>query len=502
MTIRNRIFVYIFLSSVLIIVAIFMVVFYWFSNFYLRETINYAERMVRLVALESRDLILTNDLIKLRNLYQSNIASNPHSTYIFVEKNSEVLAHTFTKGVPRGLLSLVEFSDQSALDLIPIVNEDGSLIYHFRVKVGNPPFAMVHSGFSVQSFKDELAPLKRIVILAGCFLLVVVPFCVAYFLSRIISKPISTLRYGSKRIGKGELDYRLDINTGDEIEQLADEFNRMAERLERSYATLEQKVAERTESLQNEIGERRKALDELKRHEQMLEVSERSLKRFSRRLLSIREEEKKKLSNSLHDEIGSMTVALVLSLGIVEEEVKDNNVQGTLNAVNQTKNLFKESVEKLKIITKDLRPLNMDIMGLSSALKQHFLNIEEQAKIKIDFSENIDEKKLNDEIVIVLYRVNQEAVNNIVKHAGAKKIKISLLFKGDTIHLTIRDDGKGFDVEKMLQKTEGFGLRGMREWIESSEGTFAITSEPKKGTVISATIPNKQLSQTIQEYNL
>ncbi|MCK5254477.1 MAG: HAMP domain-containing protein, partial [Deltaproteobacteria bacterium] len=311
MTIRNRIFVYIFLSSVLIIVAIFMVVFYWFSNFYLRETINYAERMVRLVALESRDLILTNDLIELRNLYQATIVSNSHITYIFVEKNSEVLAHTFTKGVPRGLLNLEEFPDQSDLNMIPIENNEGDLIYHFRVRVGKPSFALMHLGISTQALEAELIPLHRLMILVGCFLTIVVPICVAYFLSRIISKPISTLRYGSKRIGKGELDYRLDINTGDEIEQLADEFNRMAERLERSYATLEQKVAERTESLQNEIGERRKALDELKRHEQMLEVSERSLKRFSRRLLSIREEEKKKLSNSLHDEIGSMTVALV-----------------------------------------------------------------------------------------------------------------------------------------------------------------------------------------------
>ena len=492
MTIRSKIFIYIFSSSVLIIIIIFAVVFYWFSNFHLRKSIDYEKNMIRLVALESKELILTNDLIALKNLCQSTNKSNSHIAYIFVEKDHDVLAHTFTKGVPRGFLNLEEFPDLSDLDVISIENNEGDLFYHFRVKVGTPSFATLHLGFSVRSIKSELIPLQRAMILLGGFLLVIMPFCVAYFLSRIISRPINLLRYGSQRIGKGELDYRLNIKTGDELEQLADEFNLMSERLEVSYNTLEQKVADRTESLQKEIGERKKALDKLKHHEQMLEVSERDLKRFSRKLLSIREEEKKKLSNSLHDELGSITAALLLRLSIVEEEIKDNNVQGALTAADQTRNLFKESVEKLKKITKDLRPLNMDIIGLSNALRQHFSTIEEQVKIKIDFSENIDECKIDDETAIVLYRVNQEAVNNIVKHAGAKNVKIRLLFQSDTIQLSIRDDGKGFDLEGVLQKTDGFGLRGMREWIESAGGTCVIKSAPEKGTEISATIPKNE----------
>jgi signal transduction histidine kinase len=492
MKVRNKIFIYIFLSAVLMIIGMYLIAYYWLSNFHLSEAINDEKKVARLVALESRDFILTNDLIALRNLFQSTIKSNSRVAYIFAERNDEVLAHTFEKGIPRGLLNLGEFSDQFDPDITPIENGDGFLIYHIRFKVGKPSFAMMHLGISAQALKAELIPLHRLMVIAGCFFLMVVPFSMAYFLSRVISRPISILREGSERIGRGKFDYRLSIKTGDEIEQLADEFNRMSEKLEVSYATLEQRVAERTEKLQKEISERRKALNELKRHEQMLEVSERNLRKFSRKILSVREEEKKKLSNSLHDELGSMTVALGLSLGIVEEEIRDNNVQGALDAVNQARNMFKKSVKEFKKITKDLRPPDIDIVDLPNVLRRHFSNIEEQTKIKIDFSVNMNmnEKKLSDEIAIALYRVNQEALNNIVRHAGAKKVKIRLNFQGNKIKLTINDDGKGFDMEEILQKKDGFGIRGMREWIESSGGTFIIKSAPKEGTEISATIAN------------
>ncbi|MBW2184513.1 MAG: ATP-binding protein [Deltaproteobacteria bacterium] len=263
----------------------------------------------------------------------------------------------------------------------------------------------------------------------------------------------------------------------------------MAGKLEVNYATLEQKVAERTESLQKEINERKKALDDLKRHKQMLETSERNIKEFSRKILSVREEEKKILSSSLHDELGSMTIALGSSLSIAEEEIKDNSMQGALEGISRTKNVFQQSIEKLKKISIDLRPPNIDIVGLPSVLREFLVTVAKQAKIKIDFSESIDGKIMNDETAIVLYRINQEAVNNIVKHARADKVTVRLYLQENKLTLTIRDNGSGFDVEKELQETNGLGIRGMRERIESLGGMFTITSAPDKGTEISAALP-------------
>jgi two-component system sensor histidine kinase DegS len=450
------------------------------------------EKISRRVVLESVGLIMTNDRMRLQSQFQTVLKENHMIEYLFIQDHNDILAHTFEEGVPLGLLRLGEFSAQSNLDIIPVKDEKGSMHYHLRVKVGKLSSAIFHMGLSEQKIKSDILPFRRAMFIVGCILIIIIPSIFAYFLARIISRPINSLNYGSKRIGEGELDYRLDIHTGDELEQLANEFNRMASKLEVNYATLEQKVDERTESMQNEISERKFALEELERHEHMLEISERKLKEFSRKILSIREEEKKNLARSLHDELGSMTVSLGSILSIAEEEIKDNNLKGAFEGIDRAKNVLKQSVEKLKKISIDLRPPDLDILGLPSALSQYFSNIKDQTKTKIDFNVNLDGNKIDDETAIVLYRVNQEALNNILKHAGARKVEVRLYSQKDDIKLTFRDDGRGFDVEERLQKTNGFGIQGMKERIESLGGTFLIKSTPDKGTEILTSIPNTQ----------
>ncbi|KPJ61140.1 MAG: hypothetical protein AMJ42_01235 [Deltaproteobacteria bacterium DG_8] len=236
--------------------------------------------------------------------------------------------------------------------------------------------------------------------------------------------------------------------------------------------------------------ERKEGLDQLKLHQKMLKISERNLKEFSGKILSVREEEKKKLSHSLHDEVGSLSVNLGSSLSITEEEIKDNNVQAALDKINQTKSALTQSVEKLKKISIDLRPPNLDVIGLPSVLRQYFSNIRKQAKIRIHFSANMDGKELSDDVAITLYRVTQEAMNNVIKHARAKNARIILYSNRNKIKLIVDDNGKGFDVKKRLPKTKGLGIRGMRERIESLGGTFNITSVPQEGTKISVEIQN------------
>lgn len=489
MKIRTRIFIYVFLSSVLIIIAMSFIGDYYLLKSSLKNAIKEGEKIARRVVLESVGLILGDERLRLQNLFQSVLKENHEVEYMFAEDRNEVLAHTFKEAVPRGLLNLGVFPAQSHLDVIPIINEKGLTFFHIRVKIGKLSSAIIHLGLSEQKIREAIFPFRRAMFIVGCILLVAVSSLLAFFLARIISRPINILSYGSKRIGNGELDHRLDIKTGDEIEQLANEFNQMAVKLEVNYATLEQKVAERTESLQKEINERKKALDDLKRHKQMLETSERNIKEFSRKILSVREEEKKILSSSLHDELGSMTIALGSSLSIAEEEIKDNSMQGALEGISRTKNVFQQSIEKLKKISIDLRPPNIDIVGLPSVLREFLVTVAKQAKIKIDFSESIDGKIMNDETAIVLYRINQEAVNNIVKHARADKVTVRLYLQENKLTLTIRDNGSGFDVEKELQETNGLGIRGMRERIESLGGMFTITSAPNKGTEISAALP-------------
>jgi len=223
----------------------------------------------------------------------------------------------------------------------------------------------------------------------------------------------------------------------------------------------------------------------------MLKASERELKNFSRRILSIREEEKKNLSISLHHEVGSLAVALSSNLSNIEEEIKDNDLKGALEVIEKGKTMLGKVIIRLKKMAVDLRPPDLDITGLPDALRVHFSNVTKQSGIEIDFSVDVDYKRINDDAAINLYRIVQEAINNVIKHSEAKKVEVELKSLKNGIELNVCDDGNGFDTGKSVREAKmRMGIRGMREMAESLGGTFNIKSTPEQGTEIVVTLPN------------
>jgi signal transduction histidine kinase len=253
---------------------------------------------------------------------------------------------------------------------------------------------------------------------------------------------------------------------------------------------LRRKISE-FETIEKESKSTVKKLQErLKQNQKMLEASEKELKSFSRRILSIREEEKINLSNILHDEVGCMAVALSSSLTGIEELIKNNNMRAALETSARAKSELKEFVSRLKKIAVDLRPPDLDIIGLTAALREYFSNVKKCVDIRINFSAELDEKKVDDKTAVVLYRVIQEALNNVIKHASANTMEVDIFSRANRIKLNLSDNGKGFNTEKSKKETgKHLGIRGMKEMIESLKGTFNIKSVRGKGTNISITIP-------------
>jgi len=286
----------------------------------------------------------------------------------------------------------------------------------------------------------------------------------------------------------------------DANKQLLQEINehrQAEEELKRYQNRLEELVEERTiglkesnERLRQEMFTRRQVVLKLKQHKKLLEVSQRELKDFSRKILSIREEEKKSLSISLHDEVGSMAINLSSNLSSIKNAIKDNSLKQALKTVAKNKLILKNEVAKLKRIARDLRPPDLDIIGLPGALREYFLNITAQEEIKIDFSVEMEKEIKNDNMTIVLFRIVQESLNNIIKHANANKVKVTLKSWGNNVKLSVSDNGVGFDKEKSLGKIKiQMGLRGMREMAESLKGKIIIKSAPGKGTKIQVNLP-------------
>ena len=212
---------------------------------------------------------------------------------------------------------------------------------------------------------------------------------------------------------------------------------------------------------------------------------------LSKKILSIQEEERHRISRDLHDEIGQFSVSLGSALNVIEKEIAKRNFDTAIRIIKDAKEILANTAEKFRTLFIDLRPAELGILGLPSVLRELFSHYTKSYPLNIKFKENIANVTIKDDIAITLYRVIQEAFNNIVKHAKAKNVKIDLLLRGGEINLTVEDDGTGFDTEAFFKDAsmDRLGLRGMRERVDLFNGKFLLESKPSGGTKISVIFP-------------
>lgn len=210
---------------------------------------------------------------------------------------------------------------------------------------------------------------------------------------------------------------------------------------------------------------------------------------FPQLLLVAREEERKKISSALHDEIGSAAVILTSLLSMVKQSVESGDRKQALKDIAELDKQIKNSIERVKNIVVSLRPPNLETIGLADAVQEMLDNVTHYRGIKHTFKlETDDGVPVSDEVKIVLYRVAQESLNNIVKHSGAKRVDVSIKRGVKDVTLKISDDGKGFK-QPSQRSIKHIGLLSMRDSVAYLGGKFTITSEPGKGTVIEAKCP-------------
>lgn len=210
---------------------------------------------------------------------------------------------------------------------------------------------------------------------------------------------------------------------------------------------------------------------------------------FSQILLATREEEKRKISSALHDEIGSAAVILTSLLSMVKESVLSQDQKQALTDIAHLDKQLKESIERVKNILVSLRPLTLESAGLMGAVRELLENTTRYSGIKHKLIEEEDgEEEISDNVKIMLYRVVQESLNNIVKHSKAKNITVEINRGEKEVNLRITDDGVGFKPPK-YHSIRNVGLLSMRDSVAYLGGKFSIKSEPGKGTTIEVTCP-------------
>jgi PAS domain S-box-containing protein len=231
-------------------------------------------------------------------------------------------------------------------------------------------------------------------------------------------------------------------------------------------------------------------ISDRKRTEEALQKSEEQLRHLSTRLLEVQENERKRISRELHDSIGQSLTAIKFSLEEVLGNVPSGMKQAGVEALEALLPVVQQASEEVRRIHTDLRPSLLDDLGIVTTISWFCREFEIlYSVLRIEKELGIEERDVPEALKIVIFRILQEALNNVGKHAKADLVRVFLMRTDGRLELTVEDNGQGFDVEHLYavkSADRGFGLTNMKERTELSGGTFSIESTPGRGTTVRA----------------
>jgi len=215
-----------------------------------------------------------------------------------------------------------------------------------------------------------------------------------------------------------------------------------------------------------------------------VDLSERVARDALRRVVSAQELERRRLARELHDETGQALTSILLGLKSLED------VRGESELTESTarlRELVVTTLQDVRRLAVELRPSALDDFGLVPALERLVDTFREQTGIDVDLEPQLGDERLPSDVETTLYRITQEALTNVVKHANAERVSIVLTRRDGTISAVIEDDGRGF--EEGSGSGNGLGLLGMRERVALVDGRLSIESSPGSGTTLSIEVP-------------
>lgn len=276
-----------------------------------------------------------------------------------------------------------------------------------------------------------------------------------------ILRTLRSLVYTVQRFGEGDFSIRATTPRGkNELVSLTEAFNKMADSL----------VARQKETNETKL----------------------QLRALAGRLQMAREEEAARISRELHDEIGQMLTSLKIDLASIqshlniseEAKVSTNILSESITTMNQHIAL---SIDFVRRICSDLRPGVLDKLGLIAAIEWQAREIESRTKLVVQVDAEVIEQQIDENISVTLFRIVQEALTNIVRHAQANMVEIKIVSTGEALELIIKDDGVGIDLGS-LENFKSLGIIGMRERVSLIGGQLFISRDEKQGTIVTVRV--------------
>ena len=214
-----------------------------------------------------------------------------------------------------------------------------------------------------------------------------------------------------------------------------------------------------------------------------VDLSERVSRDTVRRVVEAQEAERRRLARELHDETGQALTSILLGLKPLEQAADEAERRAALSSVRE---LVVSTLQDVRRLAVELRPSALDDFGLVPALERLADTFRQQTGIRVDLEASLDAERLPRDVETALYRIVQEALTNVVKHAEASHVSITLTRKDGSVVAVVEDDGRGFESQT---PAGGLGLLGMRERVSLVGGRFTVEAAAGSGTTLVAEVP-------------
>jgi signal transduction histidine kinase len=223
-----------------------------------------------------------------------------------------------------------------------------------------------------------------------------------------------------------------------------------------------------------------------------------------RRVVAAQEAERQRIARDLHDETGQSLTAIGLGLRGLSTSIQTGNTEHSVSTLRQLESLNANSLTELQRLISDLRPSHLDDLGLSAAIRWYAGSLQERTGLALKVEVAGHEKPITTAAKTTIFRIVQEALNNVVKHAKASSVNIILIYETEVVRVRIKDDGRGFDVSAKKNQAGGrtpLGLVGMQERASLLNGSFFVTSLPGHGTLVEVSVPYHQEETEVEDEN-
>jgi signal transduction histidine kinase len=316
------------------------------------------------------------------------------------------------------------------------------------------------------------------------------------FGSRRIVAPVRQIAASTRQIGDGDLSARVHLSSSaGELSELAQNFNAMATQLEQNTRELnqraeelnqanlrlEQRVEQRTRQLQNTVDRLRESREQL-----------RQLSTQQRRVV---EEEQTRIAREVHDQIGQALTSIKFDVSSMRKKLGAAFPQALDLVAPKLAGIDTEldqAVNTARSISRSLRPTALDTLGLAAAIEVFAQEFQTRTGVTCGVDIHGDDQVLSPELATTIYRIMQEAMTNVARHAKASQVTITLFMDADAVELRVKDDGVGIPEEKLNNFTS-LGMLGMQERAREFDGTVEVTSRAGQGTMLVAAL--KRTSQ-------